>query len=59
NRYVREETVPIKKTDKAAEDGYVGRLPEVVGGGGGYGGGGQRRRVRSTGKVGWMNKFAL
>ncbi|GJR71925.1 CASP-like protein 4A3 [Tanacetum coccineum] len=57
NRYVKEETVPIKKTDKAAEDGYVGRLPEVVGGGGG--GDGQRRRVRSTGKEGWMNKFAL
>ncbi|GJU98500.1 hypothetical protein Tco_1327771 [Tanacetum coccineum] len=57
NRYVREESVPIKKTDKAAEDGYVGRLPEVVvGGGGGYG---QRRRVRSTGKEGWMKKFAL
>ncbi|GKD65358.1 CASP-like protein 4A3, partial [Tanacetum coccineum] len=56
NRYVREETVPIKKTDKAAEDGYVGRLPEVVVVGGGYG---QRRRVRSTGKEGWMKKFAL
>ncbi|GJY87096.1 CASP-like protein 4A3 [Tanacetum coccineum] len=57
SRYVREESVPIKKTDKAAEDGYVGRLPEVVvGGGGGYG---QRRRVRSTGKEGWMKKFAL
>ncbi|GJY27811.1 hypothetical protein Tco_0403578 [Tanacetum coccineum] len=57
NRYVREESVPIKKTDKAAEDGYVGRLLEVVvGGGGGYG---QRRRVRSTGKEWWMKKFAL
>nr|GEW89823.1 CASP-like protein 4A3 [Tanacetum cinerariifolium] len=31
NRYVREETVPIKKTDKAAEDVYVGRLPESKG----------------------------
>nr|GEX81263.1 hypothetical protein [Tanacetum cinerariifolium] len=43
NRYVREETVPIKKSDKAVEDGYVGRLPKVVVvvDGGGYG---QRRR---------------
>ena len=50
NRYVREETVPMKKTDKGAESGYVGRLPEVdrsggghggYVGGGGYGGGGQ------------------
>lgn len=59
----------MKKTDKAAEDGYVGRLPEFDrsgaghggggGGGGGYGGGGQRRRVRSTGKEGWMKKLAL
>ncbi|GJW93953.1 hypothetical protein Tco_0173625 [Tanacetum coccineum] len=29
--YVKEETVPIKKTDKATKDGHVGRLPEVVG----------------------------
>lgn len=59
NRYIREETVPIRKTDKAPQDGFVGRLPEVVGGGGHVGGGGQRRRVRSTGKEGWMRKFAL
>ncbi|KAL4581627.1 hypothetical protein LXL04_006151 [Taraxacum kok-saghyz] len=59
NRYVREETVPIKKAEHGAQDGYVGRPPEEAR----TGGGGQTRRSRpsmgSVNKESSMKKIAL
>ncbi|XP_024977435.1 CASP-like protein 4A1 isoform X2 [Cynara cardunculus var. scolymus] len=62
NRYVRDETMSIKKTDHGAKDGYVGRPVEEAQ----TGGGGQGRRwrpsvgsVRRTDKEGSMKKIAL
>lgn len=62
NRYVRDETMPIKKADQGAQDGYVRRSAEEAR----PGGGGQGRRsrppvgsVRRTDKEGSMKKIAL
>lgn len=62
NRYVRDETVPIKKMEYGAKDGYVGRPAEEAQTGGG--GRGRRWRpsvgsVRRTDKEGSMKKIAL
>ncbi|KAI3784738.1 hypothetical protein L1987_43843 [Smallanthus sonchifolius] len=62
NRYVRNETAPIKKTDHAAQDGFVRRPAEEAR----TGGGGQGRRSRPSAtsgrradKEGSMKKIAL
>lgn len=53
NRYVRDETVPIKKAEQAAQEGYVGRPTEEAR----TGGGGQGRRSRpSMGSVSRVDK---
>ncbi|CAH1420672.1 unnamed protein product [Lactuca virosa] len=53
NRYVREETVPIKKAERGAQDGYVGKPPEEPR----TSGGNQGRRPRpSMGSVSRMEK---
>ncbi|KAI3726027.1 hypothetical protein L1987_65824 [Smallanthus sonchifolius] len=57
NRYVREETAPIKKTDLAAQDGFVRRPAEEARTGGG--GQGRRSSGRRADKEGSMKKIAL
>ncbi|KAK1432784.1 hypothetical protein QVD17_09684 [Tagetes erecta] len=62
NRYVRDETAPIKKTDLGAQDGFVIRPPEDARTGGGDVGRRSRSSLasgRRSGNAGSMKKIAL